>query len=271
MNYTKMHGAGNSFLILESPRREEKGEDLSDLALRLCSEKTGPGADGLIVVLPGAPGVDFSMLFYNADGSLGEMCGNGARCVARYAVEQGLSPDPEHICFRATAGLITARRMDRERYEVCLPDPSVIDLDRVAEGERCAYVELGDPGLPHAVVEVSPEAFDDLEALRQRGRRLRRSTAFPKGANVSFVCLTGASQVRAVTFERGVEDFTLACGTGCGAITVSLRLLGRVPDAPLEIRMPGGLLQVSLRREGDRVRELLLTGPTAIVEAGTIS
>ena len=182
MNYTKMHGAGNSFLILESPRREEKGEDLSDLALRLCSEKTGPGADGLIVVLPGEPGVDFSMLFYNADGSLGEMCGNGARCVARYAVEQGLSPDPEHICFRATAGLITARRMDRERYEVCLPDPSVIDLDRVAEGERCAYVELGDPGLPHAVLEVPPEAFDDLDALRQRGRLLRRSAAFPGGA-----------------------------------------------------------------------------------------
>ena len=88
---------------------------------------------------------------------------------------------------------------------------------------------------------------------------------------MSFVWLTGETQVRAVTFERGVEDFTLACGTGCGAITVSLRLLGRVPDAPLEIRMPGGLLQVSLRREGDRVRELLLTGPTAIVEAGTVS
>ena len=270
MNYTKMHGAGNSFLILESPRREEKGEDLSDLALRLCSEKTGPGADGLIVVLPGEPGVDFSMLFYNADGSLGEMCGNGARCVARYAVEQGLSPDPAHIRFQATAGRVTARRIDRERYEVRLPDPSVIDLDRLAEGERCAYVELGDPGLPHAVVEVSPEAFDDLEALRQRGRRLRHSSAFPKGANVSFVCLTGETQVRAVTFERGVEDFTLACGTGCGAITVSLRLLGRIPDAPLEIRMPGGLLQVSLRREGDRVHDLLLTGPTALVETGEI-
>ena len=115
------------------------------------------------------------------------------------------------------------------------------------------------------------EAFDDLNALRKRGRRLRHSPAFPKGANVSFVCLTGESQVRAITFERGVEDFTLACGTGCGAITVSLTLLGRVPEAPLEIHMPGGILQVSLRREGDRVRDLLLTGPTAIVEAGTIS
>ena len=113
-------------------------------------------------------------------------------------------------------------------------------------------------------------AFDDPEALRQRGSRLRHSAAFPKGANVSFVCLTGESQVRAVTFERGVEDFTLACGTGCGAIAACLTLRGRVPDAPLEIRMPGGLLQVSLRREGDRVHDLLLTGPTALVETGEI-
>jgi diaminopimelate epimerase len=265
-----MHGAGNSFVIIECLHGEEKGEDLSDLALRLCSEKTGPGADGMIAVLPGGPEEDFSMLFYNADGSLGEMCGNGARCVARYAVEHGLSPDPGHIRFLATAGLITARRIDRERYEVRLPDPSVIDLRRLAEGEPCAYVELGDPGLPHAVVEVPMEAFDDLDALRERGRRLRHSPAFPKGANISFVCLTGESRVRAITFERGVEDFTLACGTGCGAITVSLNLPGRIPEAPLEIQMPGGLLLVSLCREGERVRDLLLTGPTAIVETGTI-
>ena len=268
MRYTKMHGAGNSFLILECLRGEEKGENLSDLALRLCSEKTGPGADGLIVVLPGEPGVDFSMLFYNADGSLGEMCGNGARCIARYGLEKGFSPDPGHIRFRATAGLITARRIDRERYEVRLPDPSVIDLRREAEGEVCAYVELGDPGLPHAVLEVPEEAFGDLDALRERGRRLRHSGAFPKGANVSFVCLLGENRVRAITFERGVEDFTLACGTGCGSIAVSLRLLGRVSAAPVEIHMPGGVLLVSLRREGESVTDLLLTGPTAVVETG---
>lgn len=268
MIYTKMHGAGNSFVIIECLHGEEKGEDLSDLALRLCSEKTGPGADGMIAVLPGGPEEDFSMLFYNADGSLGEMCGNGARCIARYGLEHGFSADPARIRFRATAGLITARRIDRERYEVRLPDPSVIDLRRQAEGETCAYVELGDPGLPHAVVEVPETAFDDLEVLRERGRRLRHSGAFPKGANVSFVCLTGENRVRAITFERGVEDFTLACGTGCGSIAVSLTLLGRVTEAPVEIHMPGGELRVSLRREGERVTDLLLTGPTAVVETG---
>lgn len=265
-----MHGAGNSFLITENLREEWKGEDLSDLALRICSPRSGPGADGMIVILPGSEDADFTMLFYNSDGSLGEMCGNGARCVARYGVEHGLSPDPEHIRFRATAGLIQARRISREQYQVRLPDPSVLDLRREAEGTVCSYVELGKPGLPHAVVEVEPEAFRDLDALRQRGRTLRHSAAFPKGANVTFAFPMGENSVRAITFERGVEDFTLACGTGCGATAASLCLLGRIPGDRVEIQMPGGHLSVTLRREGDTARDLLLTGPTAVVGEYTL-
>ena len=247
MRYTKMHGAGNSFLILECLRGEQKGEDLRDLALRLCSPHSGPGADGMIVILPASEDADFAMLFYNSDGSVGEMCGNGARCVARYAVEHGLSPDPENIRFRAT-----------------------MDLLRSTGEGFCSYVELGDPGLPHAVVEVPSSAFEDLDALRRRGRALRHNPVFPKGANVSFVCLTGEKSVRAVTFERGVEDFTLACGTGCGAIAASLILRGRIPGDRAEIHMPGGVLSVRLTREGGSVRDLLLTGPTALVEEGEL-
>ena len=124
MRYTKMHGAGNSFVILEDLHGELSGEDLSVLALRLCDPKTGPGADGLIVLSPPAADEDFSMLFYNADGSKGEMCGNGARCAARYGVEHGLVRDPEKIRFRATAGEITARRIDGDSFEVRLNDPA---------------------------------------------------------------------------------------------------------------------------------------------------
>ena len=264
-----MHGAGNSFLLVENLDGELQGEDLSNLALRCCSPETGPGADGLIVLEPDGE-TDFAMGFYNADGSLGEMCGNGARCAARYGVEHGLVRDAEHICFRATAGLIVGRRISRECYEVRLPDPGVIELNRRAEGTDCSYVELGNPGLPHAVVELLPAAFSDSDALREQGRRLRHSPAFPKGANVTFVCLTGGNRVRAITFERGVEDFTLACGTGCGALAVSLILRGRVPGSRVEIDMPGGHLSVSLRREGETVGDLLLTGPTAIVEEGKL-
>ena len=268
MRCTVMHGAGNSFVVIELPRgKTEKGEDLSVLALRLCARF---GVDGLIAAVPEAAGADFGMLFYNADGSLGEMCGNGARCLARWGVEHGLAPDPENIRILATAGLVRARRISEEQYEVRLNDPSVIDLRREAPvpggTERCAYFELGEPGIPHAVVELGPGAFDELDALRERGRALRHSPAFPRGANVTFVCPTGGRSVRAITFERGVEDFTLACGTGCGAAALYLLLSGRFPAGPVEIDMPGGHLSVTLRRAGDWAGDILLTGPTAVVE-----
>ena len=263
-----MHGAGNSIVVTENLHGELQGEDLSGLALRLCHPQTGPGADGMIVLVP-VEGADFGMLFYNADGSLGEMCGNGARCIARYGVEHGLAPDPQHIRVLATAGLVTARQITRELYEVRLNDPSVVDPHRPAEAMGqiydCAYVELGDPGIPHAVVETPEADFGNMDILREWGRALRRSPAFPKGANVSFVCRTGEERVRAITFERGVEDFTLACGTGCGSIAVSLALRGRIPGNRLEIDMPGGRLSVRFRRESGRVSDLLLTGPTAVV------
>ena len=293
MNYLKMHGAGNSFAIVENLHGELLGMDLNALARRLCSPEIGPGADGMIVVAPGPEGADFSMLFYNSDGTLGEMCGNGARCVARYGVEHDLSPDPEHIRFLATAGPIAARRITEEQYEVKLNNPSVVDLNRIAEADgqkvSCSYVELGNPGIPHAVTEVSARELDeafktysayahgetsmptDYLPLRERGRQLRYSPAFPKGANVTFFTRTGEMQVKAITFERGVEDFTMACGTGCGATALSLMLRGQIPGDTLEIHMPGGTLSVRVTRDGDTVREILLTGPTAVMEEGDYS
>ena len=274
MRYTKMHGAGNSFVLIEDLGGALRGEDLSVLALRLCDEKSGPGADGLIAVTRAA-GFDMGMLFYNSDGSAGEMCGNGARCLARWGLEHGLVHDASDIRILAPAGMVRARRITEELYELRLNDPSVIELDFQAETEageeRCAYIELGEPGIPHAVVAAEEAAFDDLDALRARGRALRRSPSFPKGANVSFVCPLGSGRVRAITYERGVEDFTLACGTGCGAIAVSLLLSGRAAGDSLAIEMPGGELSVSLKKENGRVRELLLTGPTAVVEEGELA
>ncbi|MCR5174765.1 MAG: diaminopimelate epimerase [Oscillospiraceae bacterium] len=293
MNYLKMHGAGNSFAIVENLHGELEGTDLNALARCLCSPETGPGADGMIVVAPGPEDADFSMLFYNSDGTLGEMCGNGARCIARYGVEHCLSPDPEHIRFRATAGPIAARRITEEQYEVKLNNPSVIDLNRIAEADgqkvSCAYVELGDPGIPHAVTEVSAgeldKAFEGYRVyargetgaptgylpLRELGRQLRYSDAFPKGANVTFFTRIGEAQVRAITFERGVEDFTLACGTGCGATAVSLMLRRQIPGDTLEIIMPGGVLTVMIRQDENGISDVFLTGPTAVVESGEFS
>lgn len=259
MNVIRMDGAGNSFFVLEDPDGELRRQGPGALARQLCRPEEGEKTDGMIVIVPGDKGADFGMLFYNADGSLGEMCGNGARCAARYGVEHGLVKDDQNIRFRATAGEIRGRRITEELYEVRLNNPSVIDRHRMAVTEdgtaECCYVELGDPGIPHAVLRVGPEAFEDLDALREWGRAMRYCEAFPKGANVTFAWEREPGCVKAITFERGVEDFTLACGTGAGATAVAL-------DQSLQVEMPGGTLSIRLEKDGETVEGLYLVGPT---------
>lgn len=268
MKITRMHGAGNSFVIAERPDSSTDG--LSELAVELCGGNSGIRADGLIAVCPfSGNDADFRMLFYNSDGSLGEMCGNGARCVCRYGYEHGFASDPQNIRVMTTAGLVTGKRIDEVLYEVRLNDPDVLDPHRLAEADGqsfdCSYVELGRPGIPHAVVLTPEEDFSDRDALRERGRQLRFSPVFPKGANVTFAYFTGEASVKAVTFERGVEDFTLACGTGCGSTAVSLAARGLLPGNHLEISMPGGELSVRFSRSGDSFSDIYLTGPTAYI------
>ncbi len=262
MKFTKMHGAGNDFVIINTLEEDIDLSTVPELARRLCDRRLGIGADGLMLVAAAKTGADYRLLFYNSDGSMGEMCGNGARCIARYGFEHSLAGKTQRIA--TTAGLVTGERISQTLYRVRLNDPTVIDLDRGG----CAYVELGDPGIPHAVLikddwDAIPE--DELRAL---GKKLRYSPAFPKGANVSFVRLTGANEVKAVTYERGVEDFTLACGTGCGSIVSALTLKGLVSGENVRITMPGGELQVSLCLDGSSVRDIFLTGPTCIVYEG---
>lgn len=268
MKITRMHGAGNSFVITERPDDSTAG--LAELAVELCGGSSETRADGLIAVCPfSGDSADFRMLFFNSDGTMGEMCGNGARCVCRYGYEHGFAPDPQNIRVMTTAGLVTGRRIDDVLYEIRLNDPDVLDPHRIAETDGrqfdCSYVELGRPGIPHAVVLTPEDDFSDLDALRERGRQLRFSPVFPKGANVTFAYFTGEDSVRAITFERGVEDFTLACGTGCGSVAVSLGARDLLPGNSLKISMPGGELSVRFSRCGDSFSDIYLTGPTAYI------
>ena len=163
------------------------------------------------------------------------------------------------------AGLVTGQCVGETRYRVRLNDPSVIDLHRTvsAEGAEydCAYIELGNPGIPHAVVLVDDWDTWETDRLQALGRALRFAPAFPKGANVSFVKFIG---------QDGVENFTLACGTGCGSITTALTLRG-LAARELSINMPGGLLNVSIRRDGNWAFDIFLTGPTCLVFEGEVS
>lgn len=271
MRFTKMHGAGNDFIIINNIDGAIPEPALPGLAAWLCAQHVSVGADGMMVVAAPRQGGDFRMIFYNSDGSLGEMCGNGARCIARYGYENGLSGEIQRI--ETTAGLVTGQRMTKRLYKVRLNDPSVIDLHRsVSAGGAvydCAYIELGDPGIPHAIVLMPDWDERDRDTLRALGRALRFAKEFPRGSNVSFVKIVDSRHVKAITYERGVEDFTLACGTGCGSIAAALCLLGLSGDE-LSIFMPGGELTVSLTAEVGSVRDIYLTGPTNIVCVGDI-
>lgn len=272
MRFCKMNGAGNDFIILNNM---EEGLDHSlfpGIARTLCHRHLSIGADGLMVVERPRQGGDYRMLFYNADGSAGEMCGNGARCICRYGYEKGLAGERQTV--ETPSGIVTGTRIDRRNYRIRLTDPSVIRLDYPVEAMgkcwSCSYVELGDPGLPHAVVPYEGLREKTMSDLRELGRDLRWNSAFSKGANVNFFEITGADQLTELTYERGVEDFTYACGTGTGSTVLALTLLGKVSGENVEVTVPGGTLYVTIEREGEAVKAIWLTGPTNLVCEGEV-
>ena len=201
------------------------------------------------------------------------MCGNGARCICRYGYENGLAGEVQTV--ETTAGIVTGRRVSERLYRVRLNDPTTVKLDYPVEVDGvtydCSYVELGNPGLPHAVIPYSGLKNADWNELRELGRKLRWHPAFPKGANVNFYELTGEDTVYERTFERGVEDFTYACGTGTGSVVTVLTLQGKVSGKNVKVDMTGGQLIIDVERENGRVTDLFLTGPTNIVAKGEVT
>ena len=272
MRFWKMNGAGNDFIILNNLEERLNADDFPRLARTLCERHLSIGADGLMIIDAPTTDADFRMLFYNADGSLGEMCGNGARCVCRYGYETGLAGARQTI--ETTAGLVTGERVDKRQYKVRLNDPSVMDLERVIELDgrewTCAYVELGNPGLPHAVIEYPGLRGADENALRELGRAFRWHTSFPKGANVNFYELIGPDTFYERTFERGVEDFTYACGTGTASVASVLTLRGLASGKRIRADMTGGTLYMDVERDGNQITGLYLIGPTNIVATGDV-
>ena len=273
MRFWKMNGAGNDFVVLNNLEEHLPAECLPQAARTLCQRHLSVGADGLMVVDAPTQGGDYKMLFFNSDGSVGEMCGNGARCICRYGYELGLAGETQTV--ETTAGIVTGRRITQRLYRVRLNDPTTVKLDAPVEvdGIRhpCSYVELGNPGLPHAVVPYPNLRDADESQLRELGRKLRWHPAFPKGANVNFYEILGDDLLYERTFERGVEDFTYACGTGPGSVVAVLTLLGRVTGRNVRVDMKGGTLTIDVEHAGSQVTGLYLTGPTNVVCKGEVT
>ena len=254
MQVWHMSGAGNDFMVIDA---RGLSLDFSDHARRLCALT---GADGFMAV-DHSQEADFRLHFYNSDGSRGEMCGNGSRCVARFAFDNGIAP--AEMTIQADAGIVGALRISENQYRVRLNDPSVVDL---ARSGNCAYVELGDPGIPHGVLEIPELRHEDRDALRELAVKHRFDPNFPKGANVNFYRLLDSNTVRILTFERGVEDYTLACGTGSGATAVTLWHKGIIGDGAVTLQNPGGDLRVEIVSDNGQIRDLFLSGPADVLK-----
>ena len=249
-----MNGAGNDFMVIDA---RGLTLDFEQLALELCKLS---GADGFMAV-DHSEIADFKLHFYNADGSRGEMCGNGARCICRFAYDHGIAG--EEMTVETDAGLVPGWRIDENQYRVKLNNPGVLDLTRKGP---IAYVELGNPGVPHAVAEYDGDLWADADCIWDHMRQLRYDPAFPKGANVNFYQPLGEGEVKVLTFERGVEDYTLACGTGCGSIASTLWMKGRLPGNVLTAHNRGGTLKVTIGGENGEISSILLEGPTEVVK-----
>ena len=253
MNVWYMNGAGNDFMVIDARGLEL---DFDTLSVELCKMT---GADGFMAV-DHSDKADFRLHFYNSDGTRGEMCGNGARCICRYAYDHGIAG--ESMVVETDAGLVPGWRLSENQYRVKLNNPGVFDLHRKAD---VAYVELGNPGVPHAVKEVPGLTFENKAEYWELGKALRHDPAFPKGANANMYTWIGENAVRVLTFERGVEDYTLACGTGTGSTACVLWAEGKLPGGHLIAENQGGTLEVTLEGENGVVTSIMLEGPTQVV------
>jgi len=264
LRFTKMNGAGNDFILIDN-RAGEIHLDRSQIA-RLCDRHRGVGADGVLLLEKASNNADFRMRYFNADGGEAEMCGNGARCFARFANKNAGAQ--RRISFETPAGVIAAELVnDLVTLQMTEPTDLRLNID-LAVGEESRIVHFINSGVPHVVIPVP--GFDDVNVCKE-GSAVRRHKMFsPKGANVNFIKKLGPKKIAVRTYERGVEDETLACGTGIVASALIFATLENTNGPVTVIAHGGDKLQVGFDKSDNRFRNVTLTGPADFVFDGTI-
>jgi len=251
--FYKYQGAGNDFIILDGIAGVQ--EPPAEIIKKMCSRRFGIGADGLMLLLP-SDKADFRMKYFNSDGLEGSLCGNGGRCIVRFAADQNIVQD--ECRFMAVDGehraTIDENGVHLKMHSVKLP----------------ADIQTGiiETGSPHVVVPVT--SVDEVDVPRE-GRKLRFAKAYePSGTNVNFIEEVSVQKIRQRTYERGVEDETRACGTGAVAGAVFQAERRKLLQGVISVCMPGGKLNVTFARSGRRFVNLWLSGPAEYVFSGTI-
>jgi diaminopimelate epimerase len=267
LRFTKMNGAGNDFVVIDNRTRQFS---LDGFAIaRLCDRHRGVGADGLLAVEPSDGEADFRMRYYNADGGEAEMCGNGARCFARFAARL-MPAKPDSVSFETLAGVISAQ-LEGDLVSLDMGRPTAHRAPQVYDiGESKLEIHFLNTGVPHAVVFVTNAEMVDVHSL---GRAIRRHEAFaPKGTNANFAQVLEPGKLLLRTYERGVEGETLACGTGVCAAALLYALAENLPS-PVHVTVRGGdTMRVDFTRDADGTfASARLTGPADFVFEGIVS
>ncbi|MGH7981575.1 MAG: diaminopimelate epimerase [Candidatus Udaeobacter sp.] len=264
LRFTKMNGAGNDFILIDN-RAGDVHLDRSQIA-HLCDRHRGIGADGILLLEKPANHADFRMRYFNADGGEAEMCGNGARCFARFANK--VAEAQKRISFETPSGVISAELVgDLVTLQMTEPTDLRLDIELLVANEN-KTVHFINSGVPHVVVLVP--RIDDVD-VRREGSAIRYHKMFsPKGANVNFIEKRGPKKIAVRTYERGVEDETLACGTGIVASALIFAATENTNGPIIVIARGGDELQVGFEKSDNGFRDVTLTGPTEFVFEGMI-
>lgn len=269
ITFYKMQGAGNDFIVFDNRDYGFLLHEIISFTPRLCHRRFGAGADGVLVLDDAVGKAGYRMVYRNADGSDAGMCGNGARCIARFAVKKGF---PEKHTFLVHDRTYSAE-VNGENVTIDFPvEPVPKDLPEM-HGSEAVFVHSG---TEHVVTWVDEPLLDNKPELTSRGREIRQNRKlFPTGTNVNFISPIGNDgQLRMMTYERGVEDLTLACGTGALACSVAYHhkfKQGTPGHFNFDVICEGGPLQTSFNynAESNSYHSLKLTGPAVFVFEGT--
>ena len=260
ITFFKMSGSGNDFIIVDNRQKVVKDNDLPDFIHRICRRKMSVGADGFILIEPSNK-ADFKWRFFNSDGSKAEMCGNGARCAARFAYVTGIAG--KNLSFETEAGVISGQVKD-DRAKVKMPDPVELRLDFNIELKNGPVTVCSvNTGVPHVV--VMSETIEDINVF-DLGREIRFHEAFiPAGTNVNFICQQKQGHLAIRTYERGVENETLACGTGSIAAALITSCKAQWQSPINLVTRSGESLTIYFKKDGSIFKDIFLEGDARII------
>jgi diaminopimelate epimerase len=266
LHFYKMQGAGNDFVLFDNRDLKLRLDQIISITPKLCHRKLGVGADG-VLILDHSDIADYTMIYRNADGSDAGMCGNGGRCIARFAHKVGF---PQDHTFSVHKKIYRASVHD-QYVTLDFPIVTVVEECKTTKGEPVLKINSG---TEHVVLVSEHALMDNEETLRTKGRNIRKDVNFqPKGTNVNFLSGLSDSHIEIKTYERGVEDLTLACGTGtiASAIAWHHQLHKTDESNAYTVDNPGGSLTVSFHYDDKEKNydHIQLKGPAEIVFEGT--